>query len=198
VKSVRFDSYGGTDVLQLVDVELDDPPAGEVAVAVRAAGINPGEASIRRGDLEQAFPTTFPCGEASDLAGVVTAVGRGVHSWAVGDGVLGWTDRRASYAEAVLVPADQLVAKPAGLWWDVAGVLFVVATTAYAAVRAVAAGPGDTGTGVRRGRRCWLCDRAAAAGLRRRGGRDRVGGQPRLAALAGCDTGGVRRGRVTR
>jgi NADPH:quinone reductase-like Zn-dependent oxidoreductase len=43
VKSVRFDSYGGTDVLQLVDVELDAPAAEEVAVAVRAAGINPGD-----------------------------------------------------------------------------------------------------------------------------------------------------------
>jgi NADPH:quinone reductase len=118
-------------------------PAGEVLVAVRAAGVNPGEAKIREGLLDAVFPATFPSGEGSDLAGVVTEVGDGVQSFAVGDEVLGWTDRRASHADYVAVPADQLVPKPAGLPWEVAGSLYVVATTAYAAVRAVGAEPDD-------------------------------------------------------
>jgi NADPH:quinone reductase-like Zn-dependent oxidoreductase len=42
------------------------------------------------------------------------------------------------------VPEGQLIAKPARLSWPVAGSLYVVAATAYAAVRAVGAGPGDT------------------------------------------------------
>ena len=44
---------------------------GEVVVEVRAAGINPGEISIRSGTSP--FPATFPSGEGSDLAGVVTS-----------------------------------------------------------------------------------------------------------------------------
>jgi NADPH:quinone reductase-like Zn-dependent oxidoreductase len=111
---------------------------------VRAAGVNPGEASIRKGLLHARYPATFPSGEGSDLAGVVTDVGDGVESFVPGDEVVGWTDRRASHADYVLVPEDHLVRKPANLSWPVAGSLFVIATTAYAAVRAVDAGAGDT------------------------------------------------------
>ncbi len=143
-KAVRFDRYGGIEVLYVADVEIPDPSRGELVVAVRAAGINPGEAGIRQGHMDAMFPATFPSGEGSDLAGVVTATGEGVESFGVGDEVLGWTDRRASHAEYVTVPEDHLVPKPGTLSWEAAGSLFVVGTTAYAAVRAVGAGPGDT------------------------------------------------------
>ncbi|HEY2672901.1 MAG TPA: NADP-dependent oxidoreductase [Rugosimonospora sp.] len=143
-RAVRFDEYGGSDVLYVDDVEVPAPRPGEVLVAVRAAGINPGEASIRRGALAEMFPTTFPSGEGSDLAGVVEQIGDGAGSFAVGDEVLGWTDGRASHAERVNVPVDHLIRKPPVLPWEVAGSLYVVGVTAYASVRAVGAGPGDT------------------------------------------------------
>ena len=101
---VRFDHYGGRDVLYIADVEVPAPPSGEVVVAVRAAGINPGEAAIRTGALAQRFPATFPSGEGSDLAGVISAVGDGVTGFAVGDAVLGWSWRRSSHADYVAVP----------------------------------------------------------------------------------------------
>ncbi|HEX3566948.1 MAG TPA: alcohol dehydrogenase catalytic domain-containing protein, partial [Acidimicrobiales bacterium] len=143
-RAVRFDEYGGLDVLDIAQVDVPDPPPGEVLVAVRAAGTNPGEASIRQGFLDARFPATFPSGQGTDLAGVIDQVGEGVDRFAVGDEVLGWTDRRASQAEYVPVPADHLVAKPGSVDWAVAGSLFVAGVTAYAAVRAVGAGPGDT------------------------------------------------------
>jgi NADPH2:quinone reductase len=143
-KAVRFDRYGGIEVLSLAEVEVPDPPPGELKVDVRAAGINPGEASIRKGLLDSRFPATFPSGEGSDLAGIVASVGEQVDDFAVGDEVMGWTDRRASHAEVVLVPDDHLIHKPAGLSWEVAGSLYVVGVTAFAAVRAVGAHPGDT------------------------------------------------------
>jgi NADPH2:quinone reductase len=90
------------------------------------------------------FPATFPSGEGSDLAGVVSAAGEGVSELAVGDEVLGWSWRRSSHAQYVAVPVTQLIPKPAGLSWEVAGSLYVVCCTAYAAVRAVGAGAGDT------------------------------------------------------
>jgi NADPH2:quinone reductase len=142
-KAVRFDKYGSIDVLCIADVEIPRPSPGECVVAVRAAGINPGEAGIRQGRMDAMFPATFPSGEGSDLAGVVSEAGEGVTSFAVADEVLGWTDRRASHAEYVTVPEDHLVPKPGNLSWEAAGSLFVVGTTAYAAVRAVGAGPGD-------------------------------------------------------
>jgi NADPH:quinone reductase-like Zn-dependent oxidoreductase len=142
-KAVRYDDYGGIDVLQVVDVDRPVPGPGEVLVRVKAAGINPGEAKIRDGLLAEMWPSTFPSGQGSDLAGVVEELGDGVTGFAVGDEVIGWTDNRASQAEFVVVEAEHLVPKPAGVSWEAAGGLFVVGATAYAAVRAVAAGPGD-------------------------------------------------------
>jgi NADPH:quinone reductase-like Zn-dependent oxidoreductase len=143
-KAVKFDQYGGIDVLQVRDVPRREPREGQVLVEVRAAGINPGEAMIRKGALQDMFPATFPSGQGSDLAGVVAQVGAGVDAFKVGDEVLGFTEDRASHAEYVLVPAGNLTAKPANVSWEVAGGLFVAGTTAYAAVRAVELKAGDT------------------------------------------------------
>jgi len=115
-----------------------------VLVQVRAAGINPGEAKIRAGLLHERWPATFPSGQGSDLAGVVAGLGIGAVGLTVGQNVIGYTDNRASQAEYVLVEAEHLTPKPDAVPWEVAGGLFVAGATAYAAVRAVAPGPGDT------------------------------------------------------
>jgi NADPH:quinone reductase-like Zn-dependent oxidoreductase len=143
-KAVQYDSYGGIEVLDVRDVAKPVPAAGEVLVEVKAAAINPGEAMIRRGALHDRWPATFPSGQGSDLAGVVAEVGQGVDTFAAGDEVLGFTGKRASQAQFVAVPAEQLTAKPPEVSWEIAGALYVAGTTAYAAVRAVALKPGDT------------------------------------------------------
>jgi NADPH:quinone reductase-like Zn-dependent oxidoreductase len=142
-KAVRFERYGDVDVLDVVDVPRPVPGPGQVVVRVRAAGINPGEASIRAGLMHERWPATFPSGQGSDLAGVVDEVADGVMGVAVGDEVIGFTHDRASQAELV-VDADHLTPRPPGVPWEVAGALFVVAATAYAAVQAVAPRPADT------------------------------------------------------
>jgi NADPH:quinone reductase-like Zn-dependent oxidoreductase len=144
MRAVRFDRYGERDVLHVADVEIPQPAAGEVLVEVRAAAINPGEASIRRGLMHERFPATFPSGQGTDLAGVVTAMGDGVTELAPGDEVLGWSWIRSSQAEYTTVPAVQLVPKPAALSWEVAGSLNVAGATAWAAVDAVDPQPGET------------------------------------------------------
>ncbi len=143
-KAVRFDEYGGIDVLHVVEVDRPVPGAGQVLVRVKAASINPGEGKIRQGLLAQRWPATFPSGEGSDLAGVVAELGADVTGFAVGDEVFGYTDNRSSHAELAVVEAGNLARKPAGVSWEAAGSLFVAGCTAYAMVRAVAAGPGDT------------------------------------------------------
>jgi NADPH:quinone reductase-like Zn-dependent oxidoreductase len=120
------------------------PEAGEVLVEVRAAGINPSEGVIRAGAVRDLFPATFPSGQGSDLAGVVAELGSGVSGFAVGDQVIGFSDRRSSHAEYVAVPATQLTPKPSAVPWEVAGSLYVAGCTAYAAVRAVRLVPGET------------------------------------------------------
>jgi NADPH:quinone reductase-like Zn-dependent oxidoreductase len=142
--AVRYDHFGHTDVLYIVELPKPSPLAGEVLVQVKIAGINPGEASIREGRLEKIFPSKFPSGQGTDFAGVVEEVGAGVTKFKAGDEVIGFSNNRNSQAEYVVVKADQLISSPPKVSWEVAGALFVVGTTAYAAVKAVSLQPGET------------------------------------------------------
>ncbi len=144
MRAVRFDRYGGVDVLEVREVEDPVATPGRVLVAVKAAGINPGEIAIREGRLRERWPATFPSGEGTDFAGVVRSVGEAVPTFSEGDEVLGWTEERASHAELVAVPSHQLTSKPASVSWDVAGSLFVAGMAAYASVQAVAPRRGET------------------------------------------------------
>ena len=144
MKAVRFDEYGTADVLKVVDVPDPEPGRGQVLVRVKAAGINPGEAKVREGMMHARWPATFPSGQGSDLAGVVEKLGPGVTGVTAGDEVIGWVDTRSSQAELAVVDAANLTPKPAGVPWEVAGALPVAGFTAWAAIRAVAAHPGDT------------------------------------------------------
>jgi len=142
-KSVQLTAYGGVDQLQIIDVPKPEPAAGEAVVRVVAAGTNPGEISIREGLLQHMFPKDFPFGQGTDFAGHVESVGAGVSGLARGDEVIGWTDQRASQAEYVVSSPAKLIPKPPALDWFRAGSLFIVATTAVGAVRAVSLKPGD-------------------------------------------------------
>jgi len=135
--AVKFDRYGGLDVLHLEKVPLPAPGRDEALVKVKAAGINPGESAIREGLMAKRWPATFPSGQGSDFAGVVEQLGPGVTNFAVGDEVIGFTNKRASQAEYVLADAGDLVRRPAHVPWQQAGALFVAGTTAYAALKAV-------------------------------------------------------------
>jgi NADPH:quinone reductase-like Zn-dependent oxidoreductase len=142
--AVRFDAYGDIDVLKVVEVPRPVPGPRQVLVKVVAAGVNPGEASIRKGLLDALWPATFPSGEGSDLAGTVAEEGPDATAFVVGDEVLGYVDTRSSHAEFVVADVDKLVTRPANVPWEAAGSLFVAGTTAYAAVRAVNLRTGDT------------------------------------------------------
>lgn len=134
--------------------------SGQVVVEIRAAAANPGDVYVREGLAEEAWALrarlsgrdtdvpqwswTFPAGQGSDLAGEVVAVGEGVERWRVGDQVLGWSAERTAQAELVAVAADDLVAKPAAMSWEVAGSMVVAPMAALASVEAVSPEPGET------------------------------------------------------
>jgi NADPH:quinone reductase-like Zn-dependent oxidoreductase len=143
MKAVQLSAYGGVDQLRIVDVAKPEPDANEVLVRVIAAGTNPGEISIREGHLHHMFPREFPFGQGTDFAGTVEAAGSAAGDVRAGDEVLGWVNTRSSQADFVVAPRAQIIRKPPSLDWYRAGSLFVAATTAVAAVRAVAPAAGD-------------------------------------------------------
>src|SRR6201995_5814282 len=143
-KAVRYDEFGGIDVLRVDEVERPVPGDGQVLVQVKAAGINPSEAVIRTGAVSDLFPSTFPSGQGSDLAGVIEEAGAGVSGFSPGDQVIAFSNKRASQAELVLVEAGGLTRKPEKVSWEAAGGLYVVGVTAWGAVHAVAPKEGET------------------------------------------------------
>jgi NADPH:quinone reductase-like Zn-dependent oxidoreductase len=89
MKAVRYDTYGGPEVLRLVDVDEPHAGPGQVRVAVRAAGVNGIDWKIRAGYTSGGSALEKPRGAGMDAAGVVDEVGGGVTDVVVGDAVFG-------------------------------------------------------------------------------------------------------------
>lgn len=141
MKAIQFDAYGGSEVLHVVDVAAPQPAANQVRVRVHAVGVNPMEIKIRSGAMKDFVPTAFPAIPGMELAGTIDELGSGVTGLEVGDAVLGWSETGA-YAEHAL--ATQVVAKPAGLAWDVAAAIPVAVDTAHRVLELLAVTTGDT------------------------------------------------------
>lgn len=140
-KAVSFENYGGPEVLDVIDVAEPHAGAGEVRVAVRAAGLNPFDFKSRSRNY---VPThTLPSFQGAEFAGIIDEVGDGVTDWAVGAEVLGWIGRGAQ-AEFVVVQESQIAAKPDSLDWAVAGSIGLVANTAKRSVDSLELGKDDT------------------------------------------------------
>jgi len=142
-RAVRFDHYGGVDVLQVVEIDQPHPGPGEVVVRVIAAATNPGEMMIREGAFADVWPATFPEGQGNDFSGRVAEVGPGETRFSPGDGVIGFLPR-AAQADYVVSASDRLARKPLGLPWEVAASIPAAGSTAYAAARAVHLKAGET------------------------------------------------------
>ena len=142
-RAVELSAYGGVDQLRIVEIAKPTPQANEIVVRVVASGTNPGEISIREGLLKDVFPKEFPFGQGADFAGRIDSVGAGVAEFALGEEVLGWSEQRSAQADYVVASPTRLIQKPLALDWFRAGSLFVVASTAVGAVRAVSLKPGD-------------------------------------------------------
>lgn len=145
MQAIVFDAYGPADVLRVAELPLPAPQQGEARVRVRAAGIQPADCATRSGWFAQRGigQAAFPRQLGNEFAGVVDAVGAGVASLVPGDEVLGWTTANA-YAEAVVVPASQVVFKPRMMSWAVAGALSASGQTAHTAIEALAIRERDT------------------------------------------------------
>ena len=103
VKAVRFARYGGPEVLELLDVDPPRAGAGQIRVAVRAAGVNGLDWKIRQGLLRDVCPLRLPAGIGGDAAGIVDEVGEGVADVQLGDAVFG--SGQQTYAEHAVLTA---------------------------------------------------------------------------------------------
>ena len=142
VRAIRVHRTGGPEVLVAEDVEIAAPGPGEARVRHGAIGVNFIDCYFRSG-LYPA-PNGLPFIPGNEGAGVVTAIGPGVTSVAVGDRVAS-VGPPGSYAEERLVSADRLVAIPAGVSDEIAAAAMLKGMTAqYLLKRTYKVGPGTT------------------------------------------------------
>jgi NADPH:quinone reductase-like Zn-dependent oxidoreductase len=114
MQAMRFHSYGDPGVLILEEVPRPKPGAGEVLIQVHAAGVNPLDWKVRAGYVKDWLPHRLPLIPGWDVAGTVTALGRGVSDFKVGDEVYGKLDfaRNGAYAEYVAARVGDLMFRP--------------------------------------------------------------------------------------
>ncbi|WP_431028035.1 zinc-binding dehydrogenase [Lysinibacillus sp. LZ02] len=150
MKAVVHEKTIGFEGLTYRDIEKVQPKAGEVRVKLKAAGLNHRDLFV----LNRHQPTDPPLIIGSDGAGIIDAIGEGVSDVQMGTEVvinpgLGWKEKsdappegfeilglpfHGTFAEYVVIPAENVVPKPGHLTWEEAGVLSLAALTAYRAL----------------------------------------------------------------
>jgi NADPH:quinone reductase-like Zn-dependent oxidoreductase len=115
MRSILLRHYGGETAAQVAESPVPVAAPGQVLVRVRAAGINPLDWKVRKGDVRDAFPLQLPAVLGIELAGVVEATGPGATRFNVGDRVMGPLGGLGAYAELVAVDEARLARTPHGL-----------------------------------------------------------------------------------
>ena len=131
MRALLCKAHGLPETLTVENVPAPIASAGQVVVAVRAAGVNFPDALIIQDKYQVKPPLPFSPG--AELAGVVERIGAAVTQWRVGDRVCAVIGHGA-FAEEVAVDATQLVALPDGVPFDIAGALPLAYGTSHHAL----------------------------------------------------------------
>jgi len=138
MRAARIESFGGPDVLRVVDVPAPGLEPGQVRVDVVGSSINPVDIAIRSGWMQEFLPLTPPLTMGTDIAGIVTEVGEGVADLAVGDPVYGVAGvvmgGSGGFAEQAVTWAGLLATAPAGVDLVVAATLPLAGISALEAI----------------------------------------------------------------
>ncbi len=132
MKAIRVQEFGGPEVLRLADLPSPQPAAGQVAVRVHAAGVNPVDTYIRSGNY--ARKPALPYTPGTDGAGTIEATGPGAKRFAVGDRVYVAGSLSGTYAEQALCEERLVFPLPAHVSFSQGAAMHVPYGTAYRAL----------------------------------------------------------------
>jgi NADPH2:quinone reductase len=126
MRAIHAIEAGGPEVLSIVDLPEPQAGPGEILVGLAAAGVNFRDTYERAG----IYPRPFPHIPGAEGAGTVEEVGEGVRGFKAGDRVA-FVDARGSYADKVVIPADQALPVPEEMGVDVAAAAALQGMTAH-------------------------------------------------------------------
>jgi len=142
MKAVVCKAWGLPETLVVEDLPDVTPGPGQVAIDVKAAGVNFPDVLIIQGKYQ--FKPELPFTPGSELSGIVSAVGDGVTSVKPGDRVIAFTASGA-FAQQVVVPQQAIMPMPPGMDFDTAAaVTLTYGTSHHAVVDRAALQPGET------------------------------------------------------
>jgi len=133
MQRIQYHRYGGPEVMRLEPFELATPAAGEVAVKVRFAAVNPIDWKLRAGQMKIVTGNAFPRAMGMDFAGTVIAIGAGVTRFAPGDPVFGLAPfkQTGALSQGVIAKASALARKPDEIAFEDAACLGTAGVTAW-------------------------------------------------------------------
>jgi NADPH2:quinone reductase len=131
MKAVLCKAWGLPDTLVVEELPDPKPGPGQVALEVKAAGVNFPDVLIIQGKYQ--FKPELPFTPGNELSGVVIALGDGVTGFKVGDKVIAFTATGA-FAQQIVVPAHALMPMPPGMDFDTAAAITLTYGTSHHAV----------------------------------------------------------------
>lgn len=145
MKAVSYSAHGGYDVIQVTDVPVRAPGAGEIRIDVKAADVNPSDLIMRDPGYGEQPPPWIP---GWDAAGIVESVGAGVVRFRVGDRVAAIVSplrpERGAQIAQIVVNQVSVMALPGGLTLAQASTLPMNGLTALLGLELAALAPGQT------------------------------------------------------
>ncbi|MFN0115110.1 MAG: NAD(P)-dependent alcohol dehydrogenase [Paracoccaceae bacterium] len=156
MKAAVYRSYGGPEVVEIAELPVPGPGAGEVLVRVITSTVSTADWRLRSLDVPRGFalPVRLMFGWnrprrpvlGTELAGVVAACGPGVTGFSTGDAVVAFVGAALGcHAEYRVVKAGAaMIPKPTALSWEEAGAMSFGGTTALWFLRdRMAPAPGE-------------------------------------------------------
>ncbi|MCX6069406.1 MAG: alcohol dehydrogenase catalytic domain-containing protein, partial [Chloroflexi bacterium] len=125
-RAIQISAFGGPEQMQLVDVTVGDPDAGEIRIRHHACGLNFIDVYQRTG----LYPNPMPLALGMEGAGIVEAVGEGVTHLKPGDRAAYASNPPGSYSEARVMPAKTVCKLPDGIAFDTAAGMMLKGLTA--------------------------------------------------------------------
>ena len=133
MKAIQIHEFGGPEVLKYEEVTVPSPAADEVLIKVYASGVNPIDWKIRAGLARKKFPVHLPLIPGWDVSGEIEEVGSNILNFKKGEEVYSRPDptRNGTYAEYVVVKADEVNSKPKSINHEKAAAVPLAGLTAW-------------------------------------------------------------------
>lgn len=135
MKAAYYEEFGELNNIKTGSLDRPVPGDGEVLVRIKSAGVNPVDAAVARGMLNDNIPAEFPVIPGWDMAGVVEERGHAARRFKEGDKVYAYARRprikHGTFAEYIALPESYLAHSPEKLSMEESGGIPLTGLTAY-------------------------------------------------------------------